>query len=210
MAPCWSCVKRHFGGTYRLYLQGRKTRKRGTSVSRWLQKTAFFKVTAVKITNHTIWLFFPSVLMYTFVTADVFTRQQSENNMGNEIKGPFFFVCIVWKHCRQIQIEVLIMFSCFRRVLDVCYDMKEPWKYLKKNKIKGQFVVILMKIYYIQNVKIVSLAAEVTGGLWKYYKTAEGKRRCTWRARDGKKWNMRAQLQSVIQGTNFLANNMYE
>jgi hypothetical protein len=37
----WRCVElwvnRHFGGTYRLHLQGRKVRQRGTSVSRWLQ-----------------------------------------------------------------------------------------------------------------------------------------------------------------------------
>jgi hypothetical protein len=35
--PCRSCVNRRFGGTYRLHLQGRKIRERGTSVSRWLQ-----------------------------------------------------------------------------------------------------------------------------------------------------------------------------
>jgi hypothetical protein len=37
VVPCRSCVNRHFGGTYCLHLQGRKIRKRGTSVSRWLQ-----------------------------------------------------------------------------------------------------------------------------------------------------------------------------
>jgi hypothetical protein len=31
-----SWVNRRFGGTYRLHLQGRKIRERGTSVSRWL------------------------------------------------------------------------------------------------------------------------------------------------------------------------------
>jgi hypothetical protein len=40
VAPCRSCVNRRFGGTYRLHLQGRKIRKLGTSVRRWLQ-TAF-------------------------------------------------------------------------------------------------------------------------------------------------------------------------
>jgi hypothetical protein len=74
VAPCRSCVNRRFGGTYRLHLQGRKIRERGTSVSRWLQliyvplkrrftqdlhaptsqKSAFFIVTAVKISNLTI------------------------------------------------------------------------------------------------------------------------------------------------------------
>jgi hypothetical protein len=34
VALCRSCVDRRFGGTYRLYLQGRKIRERGTSVSR--------------------------------------------------------------------------------------------------------------------------------------------------------------------------------
>jgi hypothetical protein len=34
VAPCISCVNRHLGGTYRLLLQGRKIRERGTSVSR--------------------------------------------------------------------------------------------------------------------------------------------------------------------------------
>jgi hypothetical protein len=37
VAPCRPSVNRRFGGTYRLHLQGRKIRERGTSVSRWLQ-----------------------------------------------------------------------------------------------------------------------------------------------------------------------------
>jgi hypothetical protein len=37
VAPFRSCVNRRFEGTYRLHLQGRKIRERGTSVSRWLQ-----------------------------------------------------------------------------------------------------------------------------------------------------------------------------
>jgi hypothetical protein len=37
VAPCRYCVNRRFGGKYRLNLQGRNTRERGTSVSRWLQ-----------------------------------------------------------------------------------------------------------------------------------------------------------------------------
>jgi hypothetical protein len=36
VAPRRSCVNRRFGGTYRLHLQGRKIRERGTSVGRWL------------------------------------------------------------------------------------------------------------------------------------------------------------------------------
>jgi hypothetical protein len=36
VAPCRSCVNRCFGRTYRLHLQGRKIRERGTSMSRWL------------------------------------------------------------------------------------------------------------------------------------------------------------------------------
>jgi hypothetical protein len=40
VAPWRSCVNRRFGGPYRLHLQGRKIRWRGTSVSRWLQTTA--------------------------------------------------------------------------------------------------------------------------------------------------------------------------
>jgi hypothetical protein len=45
VAPCRSCVNRRFGGTYRLHLQGRKIRERGTSVCRWLQ-------TADSLTNN--------------------------------------------------------------------------------------------------------------------------------------------------------------
>jgi hypothetical protein len=37
VALCRSCVNRRFVGTYRLHLQGRKIRERGTSVNRWLQ-----------------------------------------------------------------------------------------------------------------------------------------------------------------------------
>jgi hypothetical protein len=36
VAQGWSCVNRRFGGTYRLHLQGRKIRERGSSLSRWL------------------------------------------------------------------------------------------------------------------------------------------------------------------------------
>jgi hypothetical protein len=35
VAPCRYCVNRLVGGIYRLHLQGRKIRERGTSVSRW-------------------------------------------------------------------------------------------------------------------------------------------------------------------------------
>jgi hypothetical protein len=34
VAPCRSCVNRRFGGMYRLHLQGKKIRERGTSVKR--------------------------------------------------------------------------------------------------------------------------------------------------------------------------------
>jgi hypothetical protein len=37
VVSCSSCVNRRFGGTYRLHLQGRKIRERGSSVSRRLQ-----------------------------------------------------------------------------------------------------------------------------------------------------------------------------
>jgi hypothetical protein len=35
VAPCRSCVNRRLRAKYRLHLQGRKIRERGTSVSRW-------------------------------------------------------------------------------------------------------------------------------------------------------------------------------
>jgi hypothetical protein len=41
VAPCGSYVNLRFGGTYRLHLQGRKIRERGTSVCRWLVHTRF-------------------------------------------------------------------------------------------------------------------------------------------------------------------------
>jgi hypothetical protein len=34
LAPCRTCVNRRFGGMYRLHLQGRKIRERGTSLRR--------------------------------------------------------------------------------------------------------------------------------------------------------------------------------
>jgi hypothetical protein len=37
VAPCSSCVNRRFGRTYRLHLQGRKIRERGTSEIKRLQ-----------------------------------------------------------------------------------------------------------------------------------------------------------------------------
>jgi hypothetical protein len=37
VAPCGSRVNRRFGGTYRLHLQGRKIRERGTGLNKWLQ-----------------------------------------------------------------------------------------------------------------------------------------------------------------------------
>jgi hypothetical protein len=83
-ASCISCINRRFGGMYRLYLQDRRIRDLGTSVSRWLQrsriflpwrwrryippkrrliqdlhgatsqKTAFFIVTAVNLKSYTV------------------------------------------------------------------------------------------------------------------------------------------------------------
>jgi hypothetical protein len=47
VALCRSCLNRRFGGTYRLHLQGRRIRERGTSVSRWLHTanlTEFYSV----------------------------------------------------------------------------------------------------------------------------------------------------------------------
>jgi hypothetical protein len=41
VALCRSCVNRRFGGTYGLYLQGRKIRECGTSVIRWLKLISF-------------------------------------------------------------------------------------------------------------------------------------------------------------------------
>jgi hypothetical protein len=37
LVPCRYFVNRRFGGTYHLHLQGRKIRKLGSSVSRWLR-----------------------------------------------------------------------------------------------------------------------------------------------------------------------------
>jgi hypothetical protein len=53
MAPCRYCVKRRFGGTYRLHLQGRKIREGGTSVSRWQQTGHFSPVGATSSVNLT-------------------------------------------------------------------------------------------------------------------------------------------------------------
>jgi hypothetical protein len=46
VAPCSSCMNRHFGGTYRLHFQGRKIRERGTSVSIGLQTERQSKTTS--------------------------------------------------------------------------------------------------------------------------------------------------------------------
>jgi hypothetical protein len=40
VAPSRSCMNRRFVATYRLQLQGRNIRERGTSVSKWLQTAA--------------------------------------------------------------------------------------------------------------------------------------------------------------------------
>jgi hypothetical protein len=42
VAQCRSCVNRHFGGTYRLQLLGRKIRERGTNVSRIIARGFFY------------------------------------------------------------------------------------------------------------------------------------------------------------------------
>jgi hypothetical protein len=42
VAPCRSCVNRRFGGIFRLHLEGKKIRERGTSVKMWLQTTRGF------------------------------------------------------------------------------------------------------------------------------------------------------------------------
>jgi hypothetical protein len=48
MGPCRYCANRRVGGIYRLQLQGRKIRARGTSVGRWLQtKFSTLKMEAI-------------------------------------------------------------------------------------------------------------------------------------------------------------------
>jgi hypothetical protein len=42
VALCRSLLNRRFGGTYRLHLQGRKIRERGTTASRWLQTDSLY------------------------------------------------------------------------------------------------------------------------------------------------------------------------
>jgi hypothetical protein len=51
VVQCSSCVNRRFGGTYRLHLQGRQIRERGTSSTS--QKAALFIFTAVKTSTLT-------------------------------------------------------------------------------------------------------------------------------------------------------------
>jgi hypothetical protein len=51
VAPCRYCVNRRFGETYRLHLQGRKIRQRGTSVSMWLQKQVILGAGPVIVLN---------------------------------------------------------------------------------------------------------------------------------------------------------------
>jgi hypothetical protein len=53
VAPCRSFVNRRFGGTYRLHLQGRIIRERGTSVSRWLQTT--LKMEAIRSSEMSVY-----------------------------------------------------------------------------------------------------------------------------------------------------------
>jgi hypothetical protein len=51
VAPCRSCVNRRYGGTYRLHLQGRNIRERGTSASRWQQSVRSLKYSPAKHEN---------------------------------------------------------------------------------------------------------------------------------------------------------------
>jgi hypothetical protein len=51
MAPCRSCVNRLFGGMYRLHLQSRRIRERGTSVSRCLALDKTDSVTGCSFWN---------------------------------------------------------------------------------------------------------------------------------------------------------------
>jgi hypothetical protein len=51
VALCRSCVNRRFGGTYRLHIQGRKIRERGTSVSRWLQEPCYTEFEQTRLSS---------------------------------------------------------------------------------------------------------------------------------------------------------------
>jgi hypothetical protein len=65
VAPCRSCVNRRFGGTYRLHLQGRIIRGRGTNVSRCSHLCAY--------ENNSLWEK-PEliVLRYAYIKAKAF------------------------------------------------------------------------------------------------------------------------------------------
>jgi hypothetical protein len=82
VSPCISCVNRCFGGTYRIHLQGRKIRERGTSVSMRLQ-TAFNIFSIRVIIQETI--------QYNFVTYVALTPQSTYIVVH--------FLCVVIIYC---------------------------------------------------------------------------------------------------------------
>jgi hypothetical protein len=105
LAPCRSCVNRRFGGRYRLHLQGRKIRERGTSVSKW-QQTA-----AVCIPED-------GILQYYFVRMDIAPCNFSWDFVYYRINLSSFVTYLIsphdssylpksWVHNRAVNIKTL-------------------------------------------------------------------------------------------------------
>jgi hypothetical protein len=59
VVPYRSCVNGRFRGTYRLNLQGRKIRERGTSVSRWLLKMETIRFSETSVRTRSTWRHIP-------------------------------------------------------------------------------------------------------------------------------------------------------
>jgi hypothetical protein len=89
VALCRSCVNRRFGGTYRLHLQGRKIRERGTSCSHLLTLVHYSRIFYPEDGGNT---FLRKVFWDKINTAPYSRRRHSSssNKFDHQIQNPFY------------------------------------------------------------------------------------------------------------------------
>jgi hypothetical protein len=116
VAPCRSCLNRRFGETYRLPLQGRIIRERGTSLSRWLQIAAETSVHTGSTRRHipedgilqisfsTLKRFFLILIVFVFRTWVIFIMKTCRCN--HDMKKPYDLKRNCTGHTRRVSLFV--------------------------------------------------------------------------------------------------------
>jgi hypothetical protein len=123
VAPCRSCVNRRFGGRYRLHLQGRKIRKRGSGVSRWSVHT---RSTRYHITEDGILHSHHRKNLKSFIQrkfADLCYNRFIQLKSFRNYESMLNYLQFKKHYCRQQKLVALFLIHFFKNKIDCCSIM---------------------------------------------------------------------------------------